>query len=137
MINPFQFCKIKTWPRRLKHSKTSDLLNYILTFDAAIRFNSPVDSFLGYNMYFIGHRMIIIMPIVWLFVETFNGKYKGRVGLQLFFIIFSGVFIALALLNEMSASRATADIKRLITYPVAGLLTYWFYLKIFKRNKML
>ena len=106
-------------------------LDYLLDYEAAVRFNTPNSSFNGYIAFFIVYRMIIIMPVTWLFVEAFNGKYKHRTDLKIFFILFSTILIAVSLPSEMTASRSTEEIKRLITYPIGGLLGYFVFTKCF------
>lgn len=109
-------------------------LDYILTYDAAVRFNTPESSFTGYIAFFLVFRMIIIMPVTWLFVEMFNRNFKHRTVLKVIFILSISLLIAVSLPSEMTASRSTEQIKRIITYPLAGLIAYFIYSKCFYRR---
>lgn len=109
-------------------------LDYILNYEKAVEFNSGRDSFTDYIAFFVLFRMIIIMPITWLFVEAFNGKFQHRTDLKIIFIVFISLLIALSVPTELSATQATAQIKRTITYPLAGLIAYFIYSKCFYRR---
>ncbi len=113
---------------------TNYIVDYILTYEAAFKFNSQRNMLLAYFAYFLIFRAIIIMPIYWLFVEFFKGKLEGNILLKIFFIIISAWLVAVVVQNDLSADRSTVDLKRFITYPIAGLIAYWLYANVFSRK---
>ncbi len=57
--------------------------DFILTPEAAERYNKSTNSFNAYIAFYLGYRVIFIMPIFWLFVEVFDGKNKNKLILKI------------------------------------------------------
>lgn len=109
-------------------------LDFLLTYEAAVNYNRSINSFKGYIAFYLVYRVIFIMPIFWLFVATFGGKYKNELVLKILFIIIASTLVAIISQNDMSVAVQT-KYKRFLTYPLSGLLSYFVYTECFYRSR--
>lgn len=129
-------------PKSLKDIGIYFLMLFIITFLLAFLtylWDNIADPAYGedlkfYFAYFLLLRFIFIMPIVWFFVEQFNGKYKEQTILNMVATITLALLLAILAQGDISGSIQT-EYKRFYTYPLAGLLAYFIYNKCFSHNR--
>jgi uncharacterized membrane protein len=109
------------------------LLTYLWDHLAANDEEDHKESLSFYFAYFLLLRFIFIMPVVWFFVEQFNGKYKENTMLKIVAIITLALLVALIAQGDVSGNINT-EYKRFFTYPLAGLIAFFIYSRLFYRG---
>lgn len=110
------------------------VMDCFFSYEGVLQFEVPWGGLKFYFALFVLFRLIIVMPVTWWFVETFNGKYKNALYLKLLFIIVTSLIIAVIFPSETNPGRGVEGLKRIFFYPIAGILSYVVYTTCFYRK---